>query len=170
MVNTHLKRLGSACSQYNHNLTCTRFYNRNYWQSRGDGILLYLEQLAILNKRVISPEKEKNRLKLKKKSKEKKTTKPFFLSADLKVKGALSVPRYAPRHQTNCGRPNSFQNAVVMMLIRLLRLRHPRSSEYAHWSSSLDVPGRSVGNRSFVGRWLISNTPLLDQTKQIKLH
>ncbi|CAK9158759.1 unnamed protein product [Ilex paraguariensis] len=32
-----------------------------------------------------------------------------------------------------------------MMLIRLLRLRHPRSSEYAHWSSSLDVPGRSVG-------------------------
>ena len=31
MVNTHLKRLGSACSQYNHNLTCTRFNNRNYW-------------------------------------------------------------------------------------------------------------------------------------------
>ena len=27
------------------------------------------------------------------------------------------------------------------MLIRLLRLRHPPSSEYAHWSSSLDVPG-----------------------------
>lgn len=97
----------------------------------------------------------------------KKTTKPFFsffVSRLVRSRGFL-VPPYAPRHYTNCGWPNSFQNAVVMMLIRLLRLRHPRSSEYAHWSSSLDVPGRSVVNRCFVGRWLISNTPLTRSNK-----
>lgn len=50
-----------------------------------------------------------------------------------------------------------------------MRLRHPPSSEYAHWSSSLDVPGRSVVNRLSDGGLFLTPS-LLDQTKKVPLN